>query len=72
VPTSAKCRGDYRHLYCVVMLWAGRRCVGLLDIGNRRLNLRSVALLDIGNRRLNLRSVALLDIGIRRLNLRGV
>ena len=39
VSTSAKYRRDCRHLYCVVMLWAGRRCVGLLGIGSHRLNL---------------------------------
>jgi hypothetical protein len=70
--TYAKYRRDCRHLYCVVMLWAGRRSVGLLQIGSPRLHLGGVALLQIGSPRLHLGGVALLQIGSRRLNLGGV
>jgi hypothetical protein len=48
VPTSARYRKDWRHLY-----WAGRRGIDLLKIGSRRLNLRGIDLLKIGSRRLN-------------------
>jgi hypothetical protein len=72
VSTSVKYRRDCRHLYCVVMLWAGRRSVDVLDTGSCRLHLRGIALLKIGNRRLNLSRAALLKIGNRRLNLSSV
>ena len=58
VSTCAKYRTDCRHLCCVVIVWTGRRAIGHLHIGDRRLNLRSVALHKIGNRRLNLRGIA--------------
>jgi hypothetical protein len=64
VSTSAEYCRDCRHLYCVVMLWTGRRSVSPLEIGN----LRGITLLEIGSRRLNLRGITLLEIGSRRLN----
>ncbi len=70
--TATQYPRDFRRLSCGVMLWAGRRCVGLLDIGNHCLNLRGIALLHIGNHRLNLRGIAHLHIGNHRINLRGI
>jgi hypothetical protein len=65
VLTSANYRRHWRHFYCVVMLGAGRRRVGLLNIGSHRPNLRGVGLLTIGNRRSSLCGVARLNIGNR-------
>jgi hypothetical protein len=53
VPTSAKDGRGSRYLFCVVMLWTGRRRVDLLNIGSRRLNRRGVTHLNIDSRRLN-------------------
>jgi hypothetical protein len=54
------------------MRWPGRRCVVLLEIGSRRLNLCGVAFLESGSHAFNLRGVVLLEIGNRRLNLRSI
>jgi hypothetical protein len=50
------------------MLWTGRRGVGRLEIGSRRLTLGGVGRLEIGSRRLTLGGVGRLEIGSRRLN----
>jgi hypothetical protein len=35
VATSADYRNDSRHLYCVVIVGAGKCCVGHLNVGSR-------------------------------------